>query len=983
MSIINEFIQALDSEISALKKGKAGNNYRLFRGKYIKKSANFIIYQFAVENILIVLDDTPAKIEINDHEYDCSIISVVDQSVQIAIAENLGERIPNAVLKTNTWYLLEILKKKYEKNLNNGKNFDRAKKLFNGECEKIKYDESILSDENFAGNTGLDDSQQNALLSSLSDSVSVIWGPPGTGKTVTIAKAIECHIKLDRRVLLVSHANNAVDQALEKVASETKDSFYREGKLVRIGTPKAEKLGFFEKNYPLVLIDNIVEQRSKELRGKKIDLQNEIAGIDKQCKLFEYALSIITEIDNRKTKDEKLTQDYEEYAKTIDDQSKIKAAITKTLNEQRTKLHKARQAGGFKKVFYGLKPEEIEKDIKTSREKLHKINAQINDLKHLLDNNKENIKLNNAVKEKFISKLDALNLDTHNKTEIKEKTASLNRIKESITKEIREIDQKIEELRKTILWESKLVATTLTKTYTSKELEGVDFDVLVLDEASMSPLPMLFWAAAMAKLGTTIVGDFNQLPPICINDTDIGVKWLKRHIFNVLNLDDVQKATPDKVNLLKYQYRMHPLISEIPRKYIYDDKIIDAHGTENKIFHDSISGEKPICFIDTSPHDPWCGQLNRGRFNVISASMCISLAESLITNHNHHDLSIGIITPYKNQARLIQRMARDKDILDNNLRINTVHSFQGGEETIIIFDLVEGKGAKRWSMINEFNNKESARVLINVAMTRAEKKLYIVGNKDYIQNKFNKDCLVKKVINHCEKSGVIKNTSEIFNDIREESFDQWIQKFDPEKPAPSIESCDNDEFWPYFLNDMMSVQKEIIIFSPFITTNRTGKLFKNLKALIEKNVDVFFITKPPGEQPKSMKQNAIKAMKSVASLGVKIKFREYMHEKIAIIDKRIEWSGSLNILSHNNSTEYMKRLKGEETAKEVYDRYELYNLLRGKNLMGEPCQEKNCDGIIYVQRIKNNPNNRFYGCVNYFSSESQCKWTKSIKNWKQ
>src|SRR5699024_3986551 len=121
---------------------------------------------------------------------------------------------------------------------------------------------------------------------------------------------------------------------------------------------------------------------------------------------------------------------------------------------------------------------------------------------------------------------------------------------------------------------------------------------------------------------------------------------------------------------------------------------------------------------------------------LINALICSSLAEK-ISKSLAHDESIGIITPYRNQARLIHKIIEDTQTLRNiDIRINTVHSFQGGDETVIIFDSLEGEGAKKWSMINEYDNTESAKLLLNVALTRAEKKLYIVANNEYLHSAF-------------------------------------------------------------------------------------------------------------------------------------------------------------------------------------------------------------------------------------------------------
>lgn len=111
MTIVKEFIDALAIEIDALKKGKGGSIVTVYNGELIRQTLDLFIYQFTLENFLITLDDTPANIEVNGKEYECNIISVTGQQVQLSINQKLSERIPVAKIKTNTWYLLERLKK--------------------------------------------------------------------------------------------------------------------------------------------------------------------------------------------------------------------------------------------------------------------------------------------------------------------------------------------------------------------------------------------------------------------------------------------------------------------------------------------------------------------------------------------------------------------------------------------------------------------------------------------------------------------------------------------------------------------------------------------------------------------------------------------------------------------------------------------------------------------------------------------------------
>jgi phosphatidylserine/phosphatidylglycerophosphate/cardiolipin synthase-like enzyme len=124
------------------------------------------------------------------------------------------------------------------------------------------------------------------------------------------------------------------------------------------------------------------------------------------------------------------------------------------------------------------------------------------------------------------------------------------------------------------------------------------------------------------------------------------------------------------------------------------------------------------------------------------------------------------------------------------------------------------------------------------------------------------------------------------------------------RPINEGESFSDVEFWPAFLNDLCQIKEELIIFSPFLTTLRIGKLHNYFIELISKGIKIFIIIKSPNQQPANMRSDSIQAINFLKSLGIIVKFRENMHEKIALIDREIKWVGSLNRSSDQNTLNY-------------------------------------------------------------------------------
>ncbi len=129
----------------------------------------------------------------------------------------------------------------------------------------------------------------------------------------------------------------------------------------------------------------------------------------------------------------------------------------------------------------------------------------------------------------------------------------------------------------------------------------------------------------------------------------------------------------------------------------------------------------------------------------------------------------------------------------------------------------------------------------------------------------------------------------------------------------------NDQtFYGSFLRDLKHAKKEVIIESPYMTTSRLAVLAPVLRKLVKKGVKVRVNTRYPGHHDELLRIQAWLVAKSLKNMGVKVKFfNNYLHRKTAVIDERILWEGSLNILSQGNSCEFMRRIESEQLTKQM------------------------------------------------------------------
>ena len=131
---------------------------------------------------------------------------------------------------------------------------------------------------------------------------------------------------------------------------------------------------------------------------------------------------------------------------------------------------------------------------------------------------------------------------------------------------------------------------------------------------------------------------------------------------------------------------------------------------------------------------------------------------------------------------------------------------------------------------------------------------------------------------------------------------------------------DESTFYKQFTKDLLRAKHEVVIESPFITTERMNKLVPVFNRLVKRGVKVYVITRDPKEhQPPYIKQSE-REIQHFERIGVQtlICLGKH-HRKLAIIDRKILWEGSLNILSQNNSREIMRRIEGSNHAKDMFN----------------------------------------------------------------
>jgi len=128
------------------------------------------------------------------------------------------------------------------------------------------------------------------------------------------------------------------------------------------------------------------------------------------------------------------------------------------------------------------------------------------------------------------------------------------------------------------------------------------------------------------------------------------------------------------------------------------------------------------------------------------------------------------------------------------------------------------------------------------------------------------------------------------------------------------------DFYNTFLKDLDNCKSEVIIESPFITSKRMEYLQPVFQRLLNKGIKIHIITRDPAEHDENFKHQSTNEILKYKEFGINIVLvRGYHHRKLAMIDRQIIWKRSLNILSHSNSQEIVRRIDSEVETKEIFD----------------------------------------------------------------
>ncbi len=265
-----------------------------------------------------------------------------------------------------------------------------------------------------------------------------------------------------------------------------------------------------------------------------------------------------------------------------------------------------------------------------------------------------------------------------------------------------------------------------------KYLRDIEWDYIIIDEASMISLPQIVYA--IYKFESTkiiIAGDPKQIAPI-----DIQKIWDEENIYSMVELKNFKEPKTQPIQFeitnLKTQYRSIPAIGQLYSQYAYEGELKHYRKQESqKTLGIPSLPLKPITYIPFTVENIdnmyAAKKLAGSNIHIYSAVLTSEfaryIAKQYVENNSESNLNIGIICPYLSQAQLISKLIEQMPDIPSlvNIVVGTIHSFQGDQCNVVLAVFNPPKGLRRGAEQAHINNLN----IINVAISRAQDYLCV------------------------------------------------------------------------------------------------------------------------------------------------------------------------------------------------------------------------------------------------------------------
>ena len=569
---------------------------------------------------------------------------------------------------------------------------------------------------------GFNLSQKEAVNKAFLSSLSVIEGPPGTGKTQTILNIIANAVMNGQTVAVVSSNNSATKNVYEKLQ---KNGIGFIAALLGNSTNVREFIDS-QTDIPDLSQFNLSDKEKLNIKHNCVNLFNQLSEYLQQ----KNELALLKQELDSLTTEYKHFQDENKVENDIDFLRNSTAdnllALWITIENQALTNKKLTWWRKLLYIFkYGRKSKKIfdipaEKAILICQSNYYP--AKIEELKsrqNALEISLNSFSFDNKMKE--YSQLSMLLF----KSELYKKYNQNQRERYEIS-QLRLNSEKF-------LKDYPVIMSTTYSLRRSLSEETI-YDFVIIDESSQVDLATGALALSCARKAV-IVGDLKQLP----NVVDDKMKEKTDAVFERFSIPESYRYSNHSLlasimevfpyipkTLLKEHYRCHPKIIEFCNQKFYDNQLI--------ILTESTGQREPLMVYKTTAGNHAREKTNQRQIDMIT--------NEIIPKEELENVDLGIVTPYRNQTNALQQAFSGTQI-----KADTVDKFQGRENDVIILSTVDNE-------ISEFTDNSNR---LNVAISRAIKQLILVVNG----NDTDKDSNIADLIRYIEYNNFSVKESEL------------------------------------------------------------------------------------------------------------------------------------------------------------------------------------------------------------------------------
>lgn len=817
------------------------NSYALGKGVRIPTASQRPLYTFSLINPPRLQEEARGRLVVRGMSVECTVISRRSDGLDVATFVDLGDELESATLTVDRSEILSIVAARLE-SVRGGSSAFSWNNALAAQVINVSRIEPNVNDDFLSAPDDLTSDQQEAFRRAIRNRVTYLWGPPGTGKTVTlsaIAFHLFCH---NKRVLLVSHTNRAVDgitlQLCKRIVGKARASI-PEGSVVRVGS--ISRSGLASAFGAQVGLDTLAEAHQRKVRERiaTVRKERELNAKELEGLRHQYALTA-----RRTVLEEELSKLQAMLAEAKGSESGLTAVLRVLRIQYGVGDGKGGSIGDIKRSIKSVTSEilEVASQLEqvTSPEDLH---DQIRDAE------KRDVDLTES-----IGDLEALCEDPSSGT----------------------------------ISRARVVACTATQALLRCSSLG-EFDVVVVDEASMLPLPYVVLLSGLAREKVVIGGDFRQLPPISLSSSPMAQQWFARDIFEaagVVDLVDRGEESPFLATLTT-QFRGHETLSALINERFYGGRLVPKNKAPSASEHKHEATKEavlraPVLIVDTSFLKPVGHVVNRSKVNVaqglVVREVCLALRRAGLLSTVH---DVGVIAPYRPQVSLIEDLLDEAQM--SEIAVGTAHRFQGAERETIVLDLTESEPHRVGTFLGPTSLRDVGAKLLNVSLSRAQHRLVVVANMSYLREQLTDRHILLGIIEDIARLGAVIDARGLIPDAISDAGSVCGERLGSQR-------FDSETFLAGFTADVRECESSLSISSARVSSRAAHVISTIARPLVDKGVRVEVVC--PADAIGGENDDAREAKSIIEGAGIAVRMTlERLHDAV-VVDRQILWMGN-------------------------------------------------------------------------------------------